>query len=105
MTPAQLAQIEARLTAAGSVPVWKLGERYEGDVKELLAEVRRLQEAPSDIGFQAYQVIGYLDEVIYGAGTKASSEEMIRAMDYFSSGVYDETFLPWPRAAGETTSP
>ena len=49
--------------------------------------------------FQAYQVIGYLDEVVAGNGDtpKPSSDEWIRALDYFSSPDFDANFLPWPK--------
>jgi hypothetical protein len=53
------------------------------------------------ISAQAYQVIGYLDEVIAGGAPKPSSEAMIRALDYFCAGQYDEEFLPWPNTIKE----
>jgi hypothetical protein len=59
------------------------------------ATLEQLQEKSA----QAYQVFGYLDELLAGGDAeKPSSNEMIRVLDYFCDEEgFDPQFLPWPR--------
>lgn len=61
---------------------------YLAIAKALMAERERGQT----VAAQAYQVIGNLLDWL----GEFESPEGIRALDYFSSGVANEDFLPWP---------
>jgi hypothetical protein len=58
--------------------------------------------------FQAYQVLGYLDEMVAGNPDtpRPSDGEWVRVLDYLcDEDGFDEDFLPWPRAVVDDHAP
>lgn len=74
-------------------------EAIRDDIKARIT-IRALEQMQEKSG-QAYQVLGYLDEVC-GENPdtpKPPSAEWIRALDYFCDpDAFDENFLPWPKS-------
>mgnify|MGYP000665046219 CR=1 FL=1 len=95
-TPKSLRALAEELCALSATPDLRLTQVAAAlDVAEdaLRRAADRLEAADDSetIATQAYQVIGAL------VFDRPETPEIVRALDYFSEGKFDEGFLPWRR--------